>query len=172
MSLRDALRIPASQITDESVYRDRRRLLQAGDVVVAVVQQVRAVLARRGQGLVGPLGRVGEGALGQAQAPGQVAAHLARARHRLERMRQFGEQLLLLRTDEQQVVGMHRGAGGQRRAQAQRHGVDPGHGGGAVGELALDQAGQQHADDADGRAIDMLAGGKPALHVARVGEHQ
>ena len=29
MSLRDALRIPASQITDESVYRDRRRLLQA-----------------------------------------------------------------------------------------------------------------------------------------------
>ena len=31
MSLRDALRIPASQITDESVYRDRRRLLQAFD---------------------------------------------------------------------------------------------------------------------------------------------
>src|SRR5690606_23756568 len=29
MSLHDALRIPASQITDESVYRDRRRLLQA-----------------------------------------------------------------------------------------------------------------------------------------------
>ena len=29
MSLRDALRIPASQITDEAVYRDRRRLLAA-----------------------------------------------------------------------------------------------------------------------------------------------
>jgi Sulfite oxidase and related enzymes len=29
MSLRDALRIPASQVTDESVYLDRRRLLQA-----------------------------------------------------------------------------------------------------------------------------------------------
>ena len=29
MSLRDALKIPASQITDESVYRERRRLLQA-----------------------------------------------------------------------------------------------------------------------------------------------
>ena len=29
MSLRDALRIPASEVTDESVYRDRRRLLQA-----------------------------------------------------------------------------------------------------------------------------------------------
>ncbi|HVK50326.1 MAG TPA: protein-methionine-sulfoxide reductase catalytic subunit MsrP [Pseudoxanthomonas sp.] len=28
MSLRDALRIPSSQITDEAVYRDRRRLLQ------------------------------------------------------------------------------------------------------------------------------------------------
>ncbi|MEE7547870.1 protein-methionine-sulfoxide reductase catalytic subunit MsrP [Xanthomonas sp. Kuri4-1] len=29
MSLRDALRVPAREITDESVYRDRRRLLQA-----------------------------------------------------------------------------------------------------------------------------------------------
>ena len=29
MSLRDALRIPASEITDEAVYRDRRRLLAA-----------------------------------------------------------------------------------------------------------------------------------------------
>src|SRR5687767_8145778 len=29
MSLRDALRIPAAQITDEPVYRDRRRLLAA-----------------------------------------------------------------------------------------------------------------------------------------------
>ncbi|MFD0738304.1 protein-methionine-sulfoxide reductase catalytic subunit MsrP [Lysobacter koreensis] len=29
MSLRDALRIPAAQITDEAVYRDRRRLLAA-----------------------------------------------------------------------------------------------------------------------------------------------
>ena len=27
MSLRDALRIPGSEITDEAVYRDRRRLL-------------------------------------------------------------------------------------------------------------------------------------------------
>ena len=29
MSLRDALRIPSSEITDEAVYRDRRRLLAA-----------------------------------------------------------------------------------------------------------------------------------------------
>ena len=29
MSLRDALRIPAAEITDEAVYRDRRRLLAA-----------------------------------------------------------------------------------------------------------------------------------------------
>ena len=29
MSLRDALRIPASEITDEAVYRDRRRFLAA-----------------------------------------------------------------------------------------------------------------------------------------------
>jgi sulfoxide reductase catalytic subunit YedY len=29
MSLRDALRIPSSEITDESVYRERRALLRA-----------------------------------------------------------------------------------------------------------------------------------------------
>ena len=29
MSLRDALAIPSSQITDEAVYRERRRLLAA-----------------------------------------------------------------------------------------------------------------------------------------------
>ncbi len=29
MSIRDALRIPAHEITDETVYRERRRLLQA-----------------------------------------------------------------------------------------------------------------------------------------------
>jgi len=29
MKLRDALRIPAADITDEAVYRDRRRLLAA-----------------------------------------------------------------------------------------------------------------------------------------------
>ncbi|MGD5874208.1 mononuclear molybdenum enzyme YedY, partial [Xanthomonas citri pv. citri] len=28
MSFRDALNLPSSEITDESVYRDRRRLLQ------------------------------------------------------------------------------------------------------------------------------------------------
>lgn len=29
MSLRDALRIRESEVTDEAIYRDRRRLLQA-----------------------------------------------------------------------------------------------------------------------------------------------
>jgi methionine sulfoxide reductase catalytic subunit len=36
MSLRDALKIPASEITDESVYRERRRLLAALSIAPAM----------------------------------------------------------------------------------------------------------------------------------------
>jgi hypothetical protein len=52
----------------------------------------------------------------------------------------------------------HGGTRRHRRAQAQGHGVDAGHGPGVFGEVALDDARQQHADDADACATEHAAG--------------
>ncbi len=48
--------------------------------------------------------------------------------------------------------------GGERCAQAQGHGVDPGHHPGLAREVAFDDARQEHADDADAGAGQDAAG--------------
>ncbi len=52
----------------------------------------------------------------------------------------------------------HRRTGCNRSAQAQRHGVDTGHCPGLVREIALDDTGQQYADDPNARARQQAAG--------------
>ena len=71
-------------------------------------------------------------------------------RQRPERQRQFpvAEELLQRRGS----------AGGERCAQAQGHGVDPGHHPGLAREVAFDDARQEHADDADAGAGQDAAG--------------
>nr|BFE94496.1 hypothetical protein GCM10020185_50320 [Pseudomonas brassicacearum subsp. brassicacearum] len=57
----------------------------------------------------------------------------------------------------------HGRPGRHRRAQAQSHGVDTGHGAGLFGEVALDDARQQHADHTDTRAGQDAADKQPDL---------
>ncbi len=52
----------------------------------------------------------------------------------------------------------HRGARRQRRAQAQRHGVDAGHGAGLSSEITLDDTRQQHADNPNAGPGNQAAG--------------
>uniref|UniRef100_A0A1I8AP66 LigA n=1 Tax=Steinernema glaseri TaxID=37863 RepID=A0A1I8AP66_9BILA len=55
----------------------------------------------------------------------------------------------------------HGGAGRQGRAQAQGHGVHAGQGAGMLGEVALDDARQQHANHADAGPGQDAAGKQP-----------
>nr|GEY82994.1 hypothetical protein [Tanacetum cinerariifolium] len=56
-----------------------------------------------------------------------------------------------------------RGPCGHSRAQAQRHGVDTGHGASLFGEVALDDAREQHPNDANAGAGHDAAGEQPEL---------
>jgi len=61
------------------------------------------------------------------------------------------------------VAQWHRGTGRHGGAQAQRHGVDTGHGAGLAGEIALDDTRQQHADDANAGTCNQATEEQPHL---------
>ena len=112
------------------------------------LMRLAAVLAALSAAALALTGRLGLAGLGQPDQRGEDGRQCPEGQRRLPGMvHQFGQR--------------HRGAGGQRRAQAQGHGVDPGHQAGDMGKVAFDDAGQQHADDADARPRHQAAEEQP-----------